>query len=161
MKIKQNISSFLSVFLIYAIILTSFLDLNANDEVKNIKSTIKSYNNGIIYASRDDNSDRLRSFANKKIVTKFHLWLKSWHDNNLFMDAKIKDINFTKVDLSNHKAVAITNEQWSYRYINIQTKKEVQPKTDINYTVRYNLSKEETKWIIQKIDVLSEEKRQN
>ncbi len=145
-----------SLFILYAIILNT-VNLEAS-EVDNIKSIISNYNNGIIYASKTDKSDHLKQYANEKIVTKFHLWLKSWHDNNLFMDAKIEDINFKKIDIANQKAVVVTNEKWIYKYIDIKTKKVVLPETGINYVVRYELLKQKTKWRIEKIDILSEKK---
>ena len=156
MKSKSYILVYKSLFILYAIMLNT-VNLEAS-KIDDIKSTISNYNNGIIYASKTDKSDHLKQYANEKIVTKFHLWLKSWHDNNLFMDAKIENINFKKVNIADQKALVITNEKWIYKYIDIKTKKVVLPETKINYIVRYELLKHKTKWIIQKIDILSEKK---
>ncbi len=157
---NRDFPLFFKSLLFISLLIVSTIDLQA-DEIEKIKSTITGYNNGIIYASKTDKSDHLKAYANEKIVMKFHLWLKSWHDNNLFMDAKIDDIAFKKIDFKDKKAIVITQEKWIYRYIDIKTKKEVQSKTKIDYKMRYELSKPNLKWIIQKIDVLSEKKSKN
>ncbi len=132
--------------------------LNAQTATQDIKKVIISYNQGIIKASKTSKTNHMKAFAKDEIVKKFHLWIKSWHDNNLFMDAKIKKLNFKKIDIMQQKAMVITDEDWLYRYIDIKTKKEAFKQTHIHYNIKYILSKEKEKWLIQKIDILSEKK---
>jgi len=143
--------------LFISILLVPFF-LNAQVDNKDIKKVIISYNQGIIKAAKTSETDHMNSYAKEDIVKKFHLWIKSWHDNNLFMDAKIKDISFQKIDVKNNKAKVTTNEEWIYRYIDIKTRKQVLDATLVIYNMKYTLSKESNKWIIEKIDVISEKK---
>ncbi len=142
-------------FFFIVLLLVPFL-LNAQVDEKDIKKVIISYNQGIIKAAKTSKTDHMSDYAKDDIVKKFHLWIKSWHDNNLFMDAKIIDIDFKNFDIKDNKAEAITNEKWVYKYIDIKVKKEVHKETNISYTIKYTLVKSGDKWIIQKIDVVSE-----
>ncbi len=142
---------------LFVILLAPFF-LNAQVDNRDVKKVIISYNQGIIKAAKTSKTEHMKSYAKEDIVKKFHLWIKSWHDNNLFMDAKIKDINFQKVEIKDSKAKVTTNEVWIYRYIDIKTRKQVLDATLMIYNMNYILSKENDKWIIEKIDVIFEKK---
>ncbi len=130
--------------------------LNAQVDEKAIKKVVISYNQGIIKAAKTSKTEHMKDFAKDDIVKKFHLWIKSWHDSNLFMDAKIIDIDFVDIKIKDAKAVVVTDEKWVYKYIDIKVKKEVHKKSSIFYTIKYTLSKSSNRWIIEKIDVVSE-----
>lgn len=131
------------------------LSLNAQDD-RDIKKVIISYNQGIIKAAQTSKTEHMKDFAKEDIVKKFHLWIKSWHDNNLFMEAKILDIDFKSVDIKDDRAFVLTDEKWVYRYIDIKVRKEVHKESNISYVIKYTLSNNSNKWIIEKIDVISE-----
>ena len=150
MRVYHNI-----ITLFFAVILLVPFSLKAQDD-RDIKKVIISYNQGVIKASKTSKTDHMKDFAKDDIVKKFHLWIKSWHDNNLFMDAKIVDIDFKDLDIKDDRASVVTDEKWVYRYIDIKVRKEVHKETNISYNIKYTLSQSNDKWIIEKIDVLSE-----
>ncbi len=146
----------LRVVIIFCLLITTQASVYANVVETSIEKVIVGYNQGIIKAARTSKTDHMKAYAKDDIVKKFHLWIMSWHDNNLFMDAKIVDINFKNIKVDGDKAFVITDEKWIYKYIDIKVRKEVHKKTSIMYTMKYTLVKEDDKWVIQKIDVLSE-----
>ncbi len=141
------------------LVVLCFFTISYASEALTPQEVIRKYNEGVITAARTSKSDHLYQFADKKIVTKFHTWLKSWHDNNLFMDAKLKSIQFLKTDITNNHATITTSEEWTYRYIDIKTRQIAMPATAISYTIRYELTHEQGKWYIKKIDVINETKK--
>ncbi len=155
-----KIRVFLSIFLLIFPLLLVAKEVGIKSD-RDIKKVIISYNQGIIKAARTSKSEHMREFAKDEIVDKFHLWIKSWHDSNLFMDASMVDIVFKPVNYFDDRAEVVTDEEWIYKYIDIKLKKEVQKLTNIKYSIKYTLSKDDSRWIISKIDVVSEEKRQN
>ncbi len=153
---KINLVFLGKLVLVFSLFIATEVSLYASSDDANIRSTIVSYNKGIIEASKTGKTDHMLAFANEDIVKKFYLWVKSWHDNNLFMDADIIDINFNKIEIDGDKSSVITDEKWIYKYIDIKIRKEVLKKTNIAYKMKYILAKEKERWIIQKIDVLAE-----
>ena len=129
-----------------------------------IKHTILNYNQLIINASKTDTSSKdfkdlknFQKFASKHIAQKLYIWIKSWQESALFMDAKLLDINFTKVNVVNKEFAKVnTVEKWTYRYINGITKKEAYPDSNVTYNIDYQLINKNHSWIISKIEIISE-----
>ncbi len=138
----------------------------ANDDKGRIKETIISYNRALIEAAKNpsflkDFGDerKFEPFAEKRVAQKLYIWIKSWHENNLYMDANLVDIVFEKIDVENAEAEAVTDETWKYRYfrhIDVNRTAEAWPKAKIYYKVRYRLLSKNGKWKIENIKVLSE-----
>ena len=140
------------------------IPLYSLDTKEAAKHTVLNYNQLIINASKRDTGSKdfkdLENFqkvASKKVAQKLYIWIKSWQESALFMDAKLLDINFTKIDIVNKEFANInTTEKWIYRYINAITKKEAHPDNNITYQMNYQLTKKDNRWIVNKITVLSE-----
>ncbi len=131
-----------------------------------IKHTVLNYNQLIITSSKTDTLSKdfkdlknFQKFASKQVAQKLYIWIKSWQESALFMDAKLLDINFTKVDIVNKEFAKVnTIEKWTYRYINGITKKEAYPDSNVTYKMDYQLIKKDNNWIINNIKVISETK---
>ncbi len=140
--------------------------LIAKSEYESIKNTIISYNKTLIEAAKNphflknfEDEHKLEKFAEKKVAQKLYIWIKSWHENNLYMNAKLQKIVFKKIEQKDDRAKVITDEKWEYTYLrHIDVNKTLQawPSEKIDYSVRYELINKNGTWKIEKIGILSE-----
>ncbi len=122
-----------------------------------IKQTILFYNDGIVEMARTSRVDHLDPFVEKEHLQTMLLWVKAWHDSNLFMDARIKTITVEDINLTGENLATVkARERWDYRYIQIVKKEEVWPLTQVEYENLYTLVKEKDRWKIRSVKVLSE-----
>ncbi len=129
-----------------------------------IKNAVLNYNQLIISSSNKNTAaidfkdlKNFQKFASKEVAQKLYIWIKSWQENSLYMDAKLLEINFTEIDSNNSKsAIVKTTEKWSYKYIDGKTKKLAWPDSNITYKVRYKIGKKDRGLVIEGIKVLSE-----
>ena len=156
--------------LVLLIINVSLPSLSMAGEDQNmVKETIISYNRSLIEAAKNpdflkDFGDerKFEPFAEKRVAQKLYIWVKSWHENNLYMDAKLLKIVFENIKLKEKKAEVLTDEIWKYRYfrhIDINRTAQAWPPAKIHYRVKYNLLFKNGKWKIEKIKVLSEKEQ--
>ena len=141
----------------------------ASDARNEITETIISYNRALIDAAKNpdflkDFGDerKFEPFAEKRVAQKLYIWIKSWHENNLYMDAELIEIMFEKIELKEGKAEVLTDETWKYRYfrhIDVNRTAEAWSPAKIYYKVKYVLRFKNGKWKIEDIKVLSEKER--
>lgn len=129
------------------------------DERKEVHESIRGYTQGIIIASKKDNVEHMEPYATQRRAQKLYIWLKSWHENNYFMDSAIENIEFKFFQSDGKKATVTTRERWRYRYIQIVTKEVTQPWTSVEYTMHYDLLKEGKHWKVDEAKILSEKAR--
>ncbi|NPA16108.1 MAG: hypothetical protein GXO05_00040 [Aquificae bacterium] len=153
---KKLIPAFLTVILLYG---------GGFGENRSIEETIRIYLKLLVESSISEEKVSLKDFqkkfsdvAGKEISRKLYFWIQSWHDSNLYMDARLKKLVFVKKNIKNGKAEVQTDETWKYRYINRGTDRIVIPDTVIYYKILYRLVKKNGKWIITEIKVIDERK---
>ena len=132
---------------------------NAKDTVL-VKDTVMSYNKMLVDAAKTGNVDALKGIATDALVTKLDHWIASWHDSNVYMDGKLKDVKFKNITISGQTAKALTEEDWIYEYKNLETRQSVLPASGIHYDMEYILLKKDNKWIINEIKVKTEKKKE-
>lgn len=128
-------------------------------EESNIRETIRKHAHGIIIASKKDRVDHMEPYATEKRAQKLMIWMKSWHENNYFMDSSIEKIEFKSVQVKKEKVTVITQEKWKWRYIQIVTREVTQPWTVSDYTMKYNLVKVGPYWKVDESEIISEKDR--
>lgn len=143
----------------------SLYGASTNDDAK-IKKVIISYNFMLIDAAKDpdflrkfEDKKKFEKYANERVAQKLFIWIKSWQENNLYMDAKLLDISFGKVVKKGNEAEVLTDEVWVYKYFRVIGKnetKEAYPPAKKYYKVKYTLKKSRGEWKIAKIDVFYE-----
>ncbi len=126
------------------------------DETEDIKKVVVAYNFGIVKMAKSSTVEHMVNIISKKRANKLHLWIKSWHDNNLFMDTALPKMEFTNVNIGKGVAKVFVNEEWLYRYIDIKTKKITHPATRILYAMKYELVKQNHGWVVDDVKTLSE-----
>ncbi|WP_457641249.1 hypothetical protein [Persephonella sp.] len=141
------------------------IDSSSSDTDK-IKKVIKMYNHVVIHESKNRNLPDILTFKNMmkdlttdRIAEKLYIWIQSWHENNLYMDAYLEKMEFNKINITENSAEVFTDEKWRYKYIDVSIGKVVYPETEVNYKVKYDLIKKDNKWIIKRIKVLSEKQK--
>lgn len=147
-------------FLLYILLWISIAySAFASEDIISLREQVIGYNQGIIKAAKTSDVSHLSAFATETLLQKTLLWIKAYHDDNLFMEAIVNEIIFK--DIAPHKkeksAEVITHETWRYRYINIKDKKEVYPPTKVIYDVKYTFILLEERWVIKEITILSEQ----
>lgn len=124
-----------------------------------MQKIITQYNQGLIAATKDRDMARLQFIATEAVVTKLFIWIMSWHENGLYIDAQQKTCDFTAFEGSAKKSRVTTNEVWHYSYFDAKSNQTAWPKTEIRYTMQYSLALHHNRWVIEKIDILSEEQK--
>ncbi len=133
---------------------------------KELLECIKRYNRNLIEAAADpsftenfDNRRRLEECATKKVAQKLYIWIASWHENRLYMEAKLEKLELIRLNRSQDSAIAETKEIWIYRYKKIDSEGRVSaahPPSKMEYLVRYTLKKFPKGWKIAQIKILHE-----
>lgn len=130
-----------------------------------VKDTIMSYNKLLIEAAKTGNVEPLKDILSEKELSKLYFWIASWHDSDLYMDAKLKNIRFKSLKISGQTANVLTSEDWTYEYLSLKTKQIVLPASDIYYEMEYILqranNKADKKWIIKEINIKAERKEKS
>jgi len=132
---------------------------------RSVEKTITDYLKLLVESSISEEKISLKDFqekfsgvADKEISRKLYFWIQSWHDSGLYMDAKLDRIEFVEEKIEGNKATVITEEFWTYKYIDKRKNRTALPDTKIIYKVKYTLEKRNGNWIITGIKVLSEKK---
>ncbi len=135
-------------------------------EEEKIKEVIKIYNHTVIQASKSRSLPDIVTFKNMmsdiavgRIAEKLYIWVMSWHESNLFMDAKLIDIKYVDISIKDKTATVFTDERWTYKYIDAAQGTVAHPETEIRYRMRYDLIKDKDKWLIKKIKIISQTER--
>ena len=134
----------------------SLLPLYAGNSDAAIERTIQQYNIGVIEAAKTGKVHQLYPYAKEEVVTKIYVWVMSWQENNLYMQAKIDSFGFKQIEIDMKHAKVTTNEVWTYRYYDAKNKKTAWPETRITYETEYLLFLHNRRWMIEKITVISE-----
>lgn len=130
----------------------------ASPDIANLREKVIGYNQGIIKAAKTSDVSHLSAFVTETLLQKTLLWIKAYHDDNLFMEAIVNEIIFKDIALNKKEksAEVFTHETWRYRYMNIKDQKEVYPPTKIIYDVKYSFILLDERWVIKEIAILSE-----
>lgn len=136
------------------------------DDVEEIKNVVKMYNRIVIEESKNDRHRDIRTFikmmeeiATHDIARKLYIWIQSWHENGLFMNARLENLSFEQVDVKDGKAEVTTKENWIYNYFDRRIGKEVLSDREIFYRVKYTLKKVKNRWLLFRIKVLEEKQK--
>ena len=152
------------LFFLFTFAFTCFLSSCAQIEKSQdkmlVKDTVISYNKMLIDAAKTGDVEPLKGILIQKEREKLNHWIASWHDSNVYMDGKLKDVKFKNITISGQTAKALTEEDWIYEYKNLETRQSVLPASGIHYDMEYILLKKDNKWIINEIKVKTEKKKE-
>jgi len=130
--------------------------LSANED-KYIKDTLLKYNYGLIKMGLSGETKFFKEFVKKDVAMKLQVWFESWKFSNLTYIAKINDLRFSPITYNENNATISTMENWTFAYVNLDTKDYALKPMNIFYHMDYTLQKDEGIWKIIAIKHLKEE----
>jgi hypothetical protein len=160
MKFHGKIICFLTVTLALTCLFSCAQIEKAKDSAL-VKDTIMSYNKLLIEAAKTGDTEPMKDILVQREREKLNRWIASWHDSDLYMDAKLKNITFKNVKVSGSTANVLTEEDWIYDYRNLKNKQIVLPASGLFYEMECILRKKDNKWIITAINIKSEKKKED
>lgn len=128
-------------------------------EETSLKIVIAKYNNAVIEAYKNQILMPLKEVAVEDEVRRIDITVSTYLRGNQLMEADLHKIDFKDVRIEGDKATVRTSEDWSYKWVNYRTKKEVEPLRDIHYEMTYYLNKIGGKWLVEKVEELKEGER--
>lgn len=128
-------------------------------EETSLKIVIAKYNNAVIEAYKNQILMPLKEVAVEDEVRRIDITVSTYLRGNQLMEADLHKIDFKDVRIEGDKATVRTSEDWSYKWVNYRTKKEVEPLRDIHYEMTYYLNKIDGKWLVEKVEELKEGER--
>lgn len=143
-------------FLSLSAVLLLLTEISANDD-KYIKDTLLKYNYGLIKMGKSGEFDFFKSFVSKDIGLKLQVWFESWKFSNLTYIAQINDLRFSPIAYNEDNATIRTLENWTYAYVDLNTKEYALKPTTIFYKMKYTLKNHHGNWIIVAVDKIEEE----
>lgn len=115
-----------------------------------VKVAVTKYNNAIIELYRTVSPVKLNEIALEEESKKVQNYMSIFLPGERLMDAEYQKIEFNEVTVDGDSAVAMTSEDWTFRWIHFKTGEEIEPWTDIKYKMRYDLTLTDGKWMIAK-----------
>ncbi|MBI3752736.1 MAG: hypothetical protein HY266_01660 [Deltaproteobacteria bacterium] len=132
---------------------------NRPDEKTALKIVIAKYNNALVEAYKDQSFEPLKAVAAADEVSKVDTIVSSYLQANQIMEADLRKIDFKDIKIKGDKAAVKTSEDWSYRWIDYRTGKEIEPLKPVHYEMVYHLIKKDRKWLVEKVEETGEGKR--
>ena len=74
----------------------------------------------------------------------------------MYLDAKLKKLDFVYFEIDRTNARVTTSEDWSYTYRDLDTQEIAAPVQSISYKMEYMLEKQTGNWLIEEINILQE-----
>lgn len=143
-------------FLTLFVVLFCASSVVANDD-KYIKDALLKYNYGIIKMGKSGEFDFFKNFVSQDVALKLQVWFESWKFSNLTYIAQINDLRFSPIAYNEDNATIRTLENWTYAYVDLNTKEYALKPTTIFYKMKYTLKNHHGNWIIVAVDKIEEE----
>lgn len=171
--------------LILPVIIIIMITGCSKTEESAIRETVKNYNKSLVIALKTD-AETLKETATQRERGRVQIFITQMADENKTVDTQLKKLGFQSVRIladrewaevisqyreENHNrripgeesiktyksgALAVTEELWSYQYLDYKTREKIGKSKLLGYSVAYFLVKEDKKWKIA--DVKFEEK---
>lgn len=123
-----------------------------NNEDARLKVIIVKYNNALIEAYSNQFFAPLKEVADKDQVRRVDIFIDSYLTAKQIMDAELLKIDFREIKIEGETALVRTSEDWSYRWINYRTKREVAPRKNIRQEIMYHIVKKDNRWLVKKVE---------
>ncbi len=123
-----------------------------------LKRTVIMYNKGLMEAHKNRSFDLLEKVALKKEVDRVRAFVNAYLGMGQMMEPDLKDLTYRDIGIEDGRATVRTIEDWSYRWIDVRTGREVEPLRGIRYEMEYHLVKRNGRWLVEKVRIISEEK---
>lgn len=151
----RKYSTTLSMFA--ALLVCLGLTACASKEDKAVQATVKVFNKTLIEAFVKPNPDLMADVATEKEQQKIGLYIVNLIQKRQIMKCSLNSISFGPVKyLSADKAQVTTSEDWTFEYLDYNTRKTVAPPKKIHYSVTYSLVMGKGDWLVDELKIEKE-----
>ncbi|PKM80994.1 MAG: hypothetical protein CVU89_11655 [Firmicutes bacterium HGW-Firmicutes-14] len=138
-----------------------FTGCTANVE-KELEETISNYNTNLIMALKGMKPELLKGVATDKEMGAVEIFIIEMADENITVDSTLTEIKFKEFHVPTPgTAVVKAEEFWSFRHLDINTRKPLEESRNIHYETTYTLIKENGRWLVDNIEFIEEIVKQN
>lgn len=148
------------ILYIFITAVVSNASVNVSDD-KYIKDALLKYNYGIIKMGKSGETQFFKEFVKEDIAVKLQVWFESWKFSNLTYIANINDLRFSSITYNENNATIETMENWTFTYVNLDTKDYALKPMKIFYHMNYTLKKDGDIWKIIAVKNIKEELLEN
>ena len=126
-----------------------------SEENTQLKSVINRYNQLLVQGYTTLNMNPLQEVATKELAEKAYYHMAALGEGGMRMESKLKKIDFKEVKfLKPGEVYVITRETWDFSHNDVKTGEKKYEQKDFDYETKYELKKEDTRWMIQKINAV-------
>ncbi len=105
---------------------------------------VRGYNQALRLTYAANDTALLVNFATDRELNKVRHLIEGFSSQRLVLQTDLKRMRIEKIERRGPNNVVVTTvEKWTYRRFYADTKKEQQPLTDIEYHLRYNMTRED------------------
>ena len=122
-----------------------------------VKDTVLRYNQLLAEAYATMNMNPLQEVATADQAAKEYRHMAALGEAKIRMESTLKSIEFTGITFPGRdEASAMTRETWDYTHIDTRTRVPVNVQTNVSYTLKYALKKENARWHVVSIETVDE-----
>lgn len=120
-----------------------------------IESAVKGYCESLIPTYNTLDTKHLQGYATEKETSRISMIILQFTGEKKFMESEMKEFKVVNVKLKDSSNADVeTFEKWRYRHLKKDTKEVIKPWIDAEYKLRYNLIKQDGKWLVEKTEFL-------
>lgn len=120
-----------------------------------VKETVKNYNEILMTVYQRQKADLLREVTTEDELERVRLYLTyNYYEKKQALRSHLNNLEVTTVKLKGRRATVRTKEDWTYRYLDINTQKPTTAEKRARYEVTYSLEKRGKRWLVAKLELL-------
>ncbi len=128
----------------------------ASDNRAAVRLAVSKYSVAIISAYKDIDLGLLNEVATKEHKDKVSAVINAYMQANEVMEAELLHLDFVGVEIKGEEAEVRTTEDWSYRWVDYDTREIREPEKKLHYEMSYELLYSDGRWLVDEVKVLEE-----
>lgn len=125
--------------------------LLVNNEKREVKNLIITYNNLLQKANFELNSNLMRNLTTEQNFKKIDNYIAYLYKTRRVIKGEVKDIEFEDVKVKKDFSTVLTRERWLYFYADPATKQPISEFYEVIYGNTYHLRKIKGRWVLDKL----------
>lgn len=144
----------ITVRLIGLILCCLLVSACGNKQEKAVTDAVRAFNRTLAEALAKPNPDLMADVATEKEQMRIGLFIASLLQKGQVMKCFLDSISFGPVNfLGADKAEVSTKEEWTFEYLDLGTRKAVEPPKKISYSVTYSLELARGDWLVAQLKI--------
>ena len=117
-----------------------------------VKTAIAKYNVALVEAYRNLYFEPLERVALKKEIHRVDTIISGYLQGKRVMEPEPHGVVFEEIGIDGDRAAVRTSEDWSYRWVDIETEKPLTSLKEVHYNLLYTLVKEDGRWMVARVE---------